>query len=99
MITSFINTEQSKYSSVIFMAPQLTIVLIIFQTIYDLCCREMFVTDKEVRQAYKTNITYVLVFSLLHIPMLVLIGITSGKKLFHSISTQFYQTTLLVVLY
>ena len=83
MITSFINTEQSKYSSVIFMAPQLTIVLIIFQTIYDLCCREMFVTDKEVRQAYKTNITYVLVFSLLHIPMLVLIGITSGKKLFH----------------
>ena len=83
MITSFINTEQSKYSSVIFMAPQLTIILIIFQTIYDLCCREMFVTDKEVRQAYKTNITYVLVFSLLHIPMLVLIGITSGKKLLH----------------
>ena len=41
----------------------------------------MFVTDKEVRQAYKTNITYVLVFSLLHVPMLVLIGITSGKSI------------------
>ena len=81
MITSFINTEQSSHTGYIFMIPQLTIVLIIVQTIYDLCCREMFVTDQEVRQAYKTNITYVLVFSLLHIPMLVLIGITSGKSI------------------
>ncbi len=81
MITSFINTEQSSHTGYIFMIPQLTIVSIIIQTIYDLCCREMFVTDQEVRQAYKTNITYVLVFSLLHIPMLVLIGITSGKSI------------------
>ena len=81
MITSFINTEQSDHTGLIFVIPQLTIVLIIIQVIYDLCCREMFVTDKEVRQAYKTNITYVLVFSLLHVPMLVLIGITSGKSI------------------
>ena len=81
MITSFINTEQSENTGLIFVIPQLTIVLIIIQVIYDLCCREMFVTDKEVRQAYKTNITYVLVFSLLHVPMLVLIGITSGKSI------------------
>jgi 1-phosphatidylinositol-4-phosphate 5-kinase len=81
MITSFINTEQSDHTGLIFVIPQLTIALIIIQVIYDLCCREMFVTDKEVRQAYKTNITYVLVFSLLHVPMLVLIGITSGKSI------------------
>ena len=81
MITSFINTEQSEHTGLIFIIPQLTIILIIIQVIYDLCCREMFVTDKEVRQAYKTNITYVLVFSLLHVPMLVLIGITSGKSI------------------
>ena len=40
----------------------------------------MFVTDKEVRQAYKTNIIYVLVFTLMHFPMLLLINITSGQR-------------------
>ena len=80
MITSFINTEQSEHTGLIFIIPQLTIILIIIQVIYDLCCREMFVTDKEVRQAYKTNIIYILVFTLMHFPMLLLIYITSGKK-------------------
>ena len=40
----------------------------------------MFITDKEVREVYKMNSTYVLVFSLLHIPMLVLIILTSFKN-------------------
>lgn len=80
MITCFINTEESKYNGLIFLIPGFTIYFIIFQIIYDLCCREMFVTDKEVRQAYKTNIIYVLVFTLMHFPMLHLINITSGKK-------------------
>ena len=80
MITCFINTEQSKYNGLIFLIPGFTIYFIIFQIIYDLCCREMFVTDKEVRQAYKTNIIYVLVFTLMHFPMLLLIYITSGKS-------------------
>jgi hypothetical protein len=80
MVTCFINTEQSKYNGLIFLIPGFTIYFIIFQIIYDLCCREMFVTDKEVRQAYKTNIIYILVFTLMHFPMLLLIYITSGKK-------------------
>ena len=80
MITCFINTEESKFNGLIFLIPACTICFIIFQIIYDLCCREMFVTDKEVRQAYKTNIIYVLVFTLMHIPMLLLINITSGQK-------------------
>ena len=80
MVTCFINTEQSKYNGLIFLIPGFSIYFIIFQIIYDLCCREMFVTDKEVRQAYKTNIIYVLVFTLMHFPMLLLINITSGKK-------------------
>ena len=86
MITCFINTEQSKYNAFIFLIPVVTIFSIIIQIIYDLCCREMFVTDKEVRQAYKMNITYVLVFTLMHIPMLALINITAGKE--YSIKTE-----------
>ncbi len=78
MITCFINTEESKRNGFIFIIPEITILSVIVQIIYDLCCREMFVTDKDVRQAYKTNIIYILVFSLLHLPMLILILITAG---------------------
>ena len=84
MITCFINTEESKQNGFIFLIPITTIISVIVQIIYDLFCREMFVTDKEVRQAYKTNITYVLVFTLLHIPLILLISITSGKTEFIS---------------
>jgi hypothetical protein len=52
--------------------------LVIVQVIYDLKCRELFVNDKQVRDAYKTNSMYVLVFSLLHLPMFLLILISSG---------------------
>ena len=80
MYTCFINTEQSKNNSFIFLIPIVTIISVIIQIIYDLFCREMFVSDKEVRLAYKNNITYVLIFTLMHIPMLALINITAGKK-------------------
>ena len=80
MITCFINTEQTQQNGFIFYLPIITIISVIIQVIYDLCCREMFVTDKEVRQAYKINITYVLVFTLLHIPLIVLISITAGEQ-------------------
>ena len=79
MMTCFINTEITRGNGFIFFIPIATIFSIIIQVIYDLCCREMFVSDKEVRQAYKINITYVLVFTLLHIPLICLISITSGQ--------------------
>ena len=75
MYTCFINTEQSKSNGFIFLIPIVTIISVIIQIIYDLFCREMFVSDKEVRLAYKNNIIYVLIFTLMHIPMLVLINI------------------------
>ena len=80
MITCFINTEITKQNGLIFCIPIAIIFAIIIQVIYDLCCRDMFVSDKEVRQAYKINITYVLVFTLLHIPLICLIIITSGRE-------------------
>ena len=98
MITCFINTEETQQNGLIFILPIITIVSIIIQILYDLCCREMFVTDKEVRQAYKINITYVLVFTLLHIPLLVLIAYTAGTTINENSSTltgyTFFCTTL-----
>ena len=78
MITCFINTEQSGTNGLIFLIPFMSTLLVIVQVIYDLKCRELFVNDKQVRDAYKTNSMYVLVFSLLHLPMFLLILISSG---------------------
>ena len=78
MNTCFINTEKSGTNALIFLLPCASIILVIYQVIYDLTCRELFVNDKQVREAYKINSMYILVFSLLHIPLLLLILITSG---------------------
>ena len=65
MITCFINTEQSGTNGLIFLIPFMSTLLVIIQVIYDLKCRELFVNDKQVRDAYKMNSMYVLVFSLI----------------------------------
>ena len=78
MNTCFINTEKGGRFALIFLIPCISICLVIYQVIYDLTCRELFVNDKQVREAYKNNSMYILVFSLLHVPMFLLILITSG---------------------
>ena len=78
MITCFINTEDTDIKSLIFLIPSLLTICVIVQVIYDLKCRNLFVNDKIVRDAYKINSMYTLVFSLLHIPMFLLILISSG---------------------
>ena len=80
MNTCFINTEQSGHRGLIFLIPIILTLLAIFQILYDLKCRKLFNNDKQVREAYKLNSMYVLVFSLLHIPMFILIIITSVEK-------------------
>ena len=80
MNTCFINTEQSDAKGLIFLIPICLTFCVIFQVIYDLKCRQLFINDKEVREAYKINSMYVLVFSLLHFPMFLLIIITAAKK-------------------
>ena len=82
MVTCFINTEQTETKGLIFLIQIFFTFLVIFQVIYDLKCRQLFLSDKQVREAYKLNSMYVLVFSLLHIPMFLLIIITSvGDKI------------------
>ena len=50
------------------------------QVIYELYCRERFITDKEVREIYKKNIRYVLAYSILHFPLLLLIMYSSFRE-------------------
>ena len=79
MNNCFIITEQLGLNRIIYLAPIFFAFLVICQVIYDLCCRGLYVYDKEVREDYKINSMYVLIFSLMHIPMFILIIITSAK--------------------
>ncbi len=78
MNTCFINTEETGMKALVFLIPFLSTLLVIFQVIYDLKFRELFINDKLVREAYKINSMYILVFSLLHLPMFLLILISAG---------------------
>ena len=79
MNTCFINTQQSGQKGLIFLIPIISTILVIVQVIYDLKCRQMFINDKQVREAYKVNSMYILLFSLLHLPLFILIIFTSSK--------------------
>ena len=80
MNTCFINTQQSGQKGLIFIIPIISTILVIFQVIYDLKCRQLFINDKQVREAYKINSMYILIFSLFHLPLFILILITSSKS-------------------
>ena len=72
MNTCFINTEKNNKNGLFFLIPILFIFVAIIQIIIDLCCREMFITDKGIRKIHKKNSTYVFIFCILHIPMIIL---------------------------
>ena len=72
MNTCFINTEKNDKNGLFFLIPILFIFIAIIQIIIDLCCREMFITDKGIRKIHKKNSTYVFIFCILHIPMIIL---------------------------
>ncbi len=80
MNTCFINTKESQQEGLIFLIPIFLTFLAVFQILYDLKCRKLFLSDRQVREAYKLNSMYVLVFSLLHIPMFLLVIITSARE-------------------
>ena len=90
MNTCFINTINDK-NSLFFIIPIFFIFLVVFQIIYDLCCIEMFSTDRVIRKIHKKNTVYVLIFCILHIPLIVLFLHTSiiGKE-GHEISETVY---------
>ena len=80
MNTCFINTSKNAKYGLFFLINIILIIIAIIQIIIDLCCRGMFITDKGIRKIYKKNSLYVLIFSILHFPMLNLILQTSIQK-------------------
>ena len=72
MNTCFINTTQNNMHGLFFIIPIFFMLAAIVQIIIDLCCRGMFITDKGIRKIYKKNSLYVLIFCILHIPMMIL---------------------------
>ena len=80
MNTCFINTNLNERYGLFFLINIFLIIVAIVQIIIDLCCRGMFITDKGIRKIYKKNSLYVLIFCILHIPMLILYLQTSILK-------------------
>ena len=72
-ITCFINTENHFVENLIIMSfPIILILAIVYQIIYDLCKNKLFISDKTVRKLYISNSLYVLISSLLYLPMIIL---------------------------
>ncbi len=72
MNTCFVNTEKNYYYGLFLLIPIFFILFAKIQIIIDLCCREMFITDKGIRKIHKKNSLYVFIFCSLHYPMLFL---------------------------
>ena len=89
-ITCFINTEQHLVQNFIIMCfPIIFILAIIYQILYDLCKNKLFISDKRVRKLYIKNSLYVLISSLLYVPLTVLMFL-SLFKYNDSDKTRFY---------
>ena len=84
MNTCFINNINSGGYGLIFLIPIIFILLAIGQIILDLCCQNLFITDRGIRIMYKKNSIYVLIFCFLHFPMIILFLHTAilGKDLY-----------------
>ena len=90
LITCFINTEgYFKTNIIILLFPIAFIFFIIYQILNDLYRNELFISDKNVRKLYKTNSFYVLISSLLYIPMIILM-ILSMFKYLNSDKSKYY---------
>ena len=72
MNTCFINNIDSGGYGLFFSIPIIFILLAIGQIILDLCCKNLFITDRGIRIMYKKNSIYVLIFCFLHFPMIIL---------------------------
>ena len=82
LITCFLNTEEHFMANlVILIFPIIFIFFIIYQIIYDLYRNKLFVSDKNVRKLYKKNSFYVLISSLLYLPMIILMLLSMFKYL------------------
>ena len=79
-VTCFINTENHFIENLIIMSfPIILFLAIIYQILYDLCKNKLFISDKTVRKLYISNSLYVLISSLLYLPMIILMFLSIFK--------------------
>ena len=71
MNTCFINTIKAEWYSLFFFIPIAFIFVAVGQIILDLCCKDVFITDRKIRLLYKKNSYYVLIFCFLHLPLII----------------------------
>jgi len=71
MNTCFINTIDAEENALIFLIPIIFIFVAVGQVILDLCCKDVFITDRKIRLLYKKNSYYVLIFCSLHLPLII----------------------------
>ena len=92
LITCFLNTEDHFIVNIIILAfPIIFIFFIIYRIIYDLYKTELFKSDKNVRKLYKKNIWYVLISSLLYLPMIILMLLSMFKYLNNDKSKYYFK--------
>ena len=90
LITCFLNTEDYfVVNLIILLFPIVFIFFIIFQILYDLYKTKLFLSDKSVRALYKKNVSYVLISSLLYLPMIILMLLSMFKYL-NNDKTKYY---------
>jgi hypothetical protein len=91
-MTCFLNTEDHFVINIIILAfPIIFVLFIIYQILYDLYKNELFISDKNVRKIYKRNIGYVLISSLLYLPMNILMLLSMFKYLNNDKTKYYYK--------
>ena len=72
--------------NLIFLIPLICITIAIIQLIHDLFFIYMFTSDKSIRNIYKKNLYYFLIFCLLHIPLIIIMifSVIIGKNYFET---------------
>ena len=100
MVTCFINTESSIFNSIIFAPHVILLFYALFQVLVGLCSSKMFIYNDEIKNLYKRNCIYVLLFCIFHIPLLFLIFFFSYKNKFQGIiSSEFLKNFLPLIIY
>lgn len=90
LITCFLNTEDYfAINIIILIFPIIFIIFIIYQILHDLYRNKLFVSDINVRNLYKKNSWYVLISSLLYLPMVILMLLSMFKYL-NNDKTKYY---------
>ena len=79
MNTCFINTELHPLSSIVYLFGLILIIFILYQIIHGLYFSKMFINDNIMRILYIQNSVYAAIFCGLHIPMIILLIITTFR--------------------